>query len=381
VLVAVPLSRKVNQTLTPKVKKLPVPNVAEYLSKKLKAARSAGLCSRKSKLFVKFGRRFIFSALLIIIGLSLAVILSAWSWYRSAFKPVSSGGNPVAVTISVSQPAVSILTDLHQKHLIRSVLAARVYLKLNNLGNHFKPGTYQVLPSESLPQIISQLQKGPADIQVTFPEGWRREQYAARLEAVLRKDPASRFIRSEFLDLTATMEGQLFPDTYYFSVGSSATQVVDRIRQNFRQKTGLDPADPATSKVLILASLVEREAKTDTDRKIISGILVKRLENDWALEIDATVQYVVDTAKCRQKIDCDWWKPIYSTDVASPYNTYKQPGLPPGPICNPGLSAIKAVLQPQKTDYWFYITDNDGVMHYAATLSLHQFNVDKYLRD
>jgi UPF0755 protein len=125
---------------------------------------------------------------------------------------------------------------------------------------------------------------------------------------------------------------------------------------------------------LILASLVEREVRVDTDRKIVAGIILKRLKADWPLQIDATIQYVLGNKN-------DWWPKNIDTKFESKYNTYLNPGIPPTPICNPGLRSIEAVLSPQNTNYWYYISDDQGVTHFAKTLAEHNLNVDKYLRD
>ena len=137
------------------------------------------------------------------------------------------------------------------------------------------------------------------------------------------------------------------------------------------QKAGLNKKE-----VLTLASLIEREAKHNEDRAIVAGILIKRGENDWPLQIDATVQYVLGRER-------NWWPQVTKRDLNtnSPYNTYKNKGLPPGPICNPGLASIKAVLYPKKTDFWFYLSDKTGKMHYARTNGEHNANIRKYLVD
>jgi len=131
--------------------------------------------------------------------------------------------------------------------------------------------------------------------------------------------------------------------------------------------------------VVILASLVEREGKTSVDRPVIAGILLNRLNQDWPLQVDATLQYILGY----QAKDKTWWKKeLTDTDktIDSPYNTYKYAGLPPAPIANPGIEAIRAVIYPEKTDYMFYIHDKTAVAHYATTVEEHEKNVADYLR-
>ena len=132
------------------------------------------------------------------------------------------------------------------------------------------------------------------------------------------------------------------------------------------------------NQVITLASLIEREAKTDSSRKIVAGILYNRLGIDMALQVDATLQYI----KGYNPIHKDWWAPPLAQDknIDSLYNTYKYPGLPPGPICSPSLSSIEAALNPSSSNYLYYITDNQGNMHYAVSFDQHNKNVNTYLR-
>ncbi len=161
----------------------------------------------------------------------------------------------------------------------------------------------------------------------------------------------------------------------------------DKIHQDIR-KTGL-----TLNEIVILASIVEREAQNDNDRPIVAGILLKRLEIGMALQTDATIQYALATTNCLSRealakwdkpssINCDWWpKNITNQDlkIASPFNTYLNPGLPPAPISNPGLAAIKAVVYPQKTNFLYYLSDKNGQMHYAQTIDEHNQNIQKFL--
>jgi UPF0755 protein len=131
--------------------------------------------------------------------------------------------------------------------------------------------------------------------------------------------------------------------------------------------------------VITLASIIEREGQTNEDRPVIAGILMNRLEAGWPLQADATLQYALGY----QSKDKTWWKKtLYDEDkkINSPYNTYANPGLPPGPISNPGLASIQAAIYPKKTDYWYYLHDPAGGVHYAITLEEHNANIAKFLR-
>jgi UPF0755 protein len=240
-------------------------------------------------------------------------------------------------------------------------------------------------------------------VWVTIPEGWRRSQVGLAFDKQLKNCQGSEktdcFSLENFLDLTVDGEGYLFPETYLVPYTSSAQSIVKLLVDTFNQKTASVlndsnlPPEPLTYQdVVTMASLLEREVAKDEDLPIVAGILLNRLRNDWPLQVDATLQYVVATEECAKPLlnnsgglypVCgDWWPKPLAGDKAleSPYNTYKYAGLPPAPIASPGLATIKAVMNPRMTDYWFYLTDNDGIMRYAETLEEHNANIEKYLK-
>ena len=147
------------------------------------------------------------------------------------------------------------------------------------------------------------------------------------------------------------------------------TDTFDSKTEDLENRSGL-----SFEKAIVLASIIERETKTDQERPVVSGILIKRLNSGWPLQTDAAVQYAVGTSK-------EWW-PILTLDnlsAGSPYNTYKYQGLPPTPIASPGLSSIRGVLNPTESEYWYYIHDTKGQIHYAETLEEHNTNIARYL--
>ncbi len=188
-------------------------------------------------------------------------------------------------------------------------------------------------------------------------------------------DKDTAFI-SEFLRASESKEGYLFPDTYLFPKEASASSIVAKMVGTYNNKTkNLKNQSGLTNKdAVILASLIERETKTNEERPMVAGIMLNRLNAGMPLQIDASVQYAVGTAK-------DWWPILTLDDIStvSPYNTYKNKGLPPAPIANPGLSSLEAAFAPEDSDYWYYIHDPDGVIHYARTLAEHNSNIAKYL--
>jgi UPF0755 protein len=180
-------------------------------------------------------------------------------------------------------------------------------------------------------------------------------------------------------------EGYMFPDTYLIPKDASPAAVAEIMRDNFESKVGEELLEAAgatgltSNEVITLASIVEREGRTDEDRPVIAGILLKRIRAGWPLQADATLQYVLGY----QPDGKTWWKTFLTENdknVASPYNTYRYTGLPPFPIANPGLASIRSVINPVESEYWFYLHDPLGAVHYAETIEGHNANITSYLR-
>lgn len=207
-------------------------------------------------------------------------------------------------------------------------------------------------------------------IKITIPEGYNRTEIATRCDVLM-----PNCNKQLFLEKTKGLEGQLFPDTYLIFPSKNEDELISKMTANFNNKTkGLfENKTPAEQKnILILASILEREANGDEDIKIISGILKNRLNINMALQVDATFYYLLgkESSELTQA----------DLKIKSPYNTYVNKGLPPEPIGNPGIKSIEAVLYPTKTDYLYYLHGNDGVAHYAKTYADHLKNKRLYLK-
>lgn len=268
----------------------------------------------------------------------------------------------------------SVSQRLENEHLVRSSLAFQILATKEGITRKIQAGDFRLNPKMAPLEITRELTHGTLDRWVTIIEGLRREQIAEKLS----ESGLEKFSKEEFLEETKNLEGKLFPDTYLIPRDADAKKIVEILTKNFQKKTPLPSRE-----VLILASIVEREARSKEDRPIVAGILLKRLARDWPLQADATIQYALASAKCiAHSAECEWWpKKLTREDlkIKSPYNTYLYSGLPPTPICNPGLAAIEAVLNPAETDYWFYLSDSQGKMHYAKTAEEHEENISKYL--
>lgn len=332
----------------------------------------------------KFAGKFIF--FVILIPLILLFIL-LFDYNRSIQFPNSKDDEKVALEIEEGESVNQILDKLLDNELIsqKNYYYSKIYLKRNNLGTKLQAGKYNLPKNLTLVELIDTLQEGRSeDVWVTIPEGLRKDEIAERIESELVEYDSSVFSKDEFLLLTtdlefietldlipeiSDLEGFLFPDKYSFPKEITTQEVVEKLVGNFKEKVG---DNTYSYEDIIFASIVEREGYNSNDRPIIAGIILKRFEEGWLLQTDATLLYPVK----------DWQHVITIQDKEdnNPYNTYKHIGLPPTPICNPGLQSIEAVWNPVETDYYFYIHDPDGNPHYGRTLDEHNANVNKYLR-
>lgn len=322
-----------------------------------------------------------FSLFLLLTPFLVLAVFFGWQWLISPVLPNTAKQNKFVVKRGEDLSTIS--QHLEKEGLIKNALVFKVLVLSQKLSRSIQGGSFEISPSLSTPEIIALLVKSPQDIWITFPEGWRKEQFSQRLATSL-----GGFDYQEFLDLVKDTEGYLFPDTYLFPRESSPSAVIKVLANNFERKFSpelereAERKDLTQKQVVILASIIERETRYDQDRPIVAGILLKRWQNNWPLQADATIQYAIANSgiSSGQALE-DWWPVVKKEDlmIDSPYNTYTHKGLPPGPICNPGLATIKAVVYSQQTPYWFYLSDKDGQTHYAATIEEHNRNITKFL--
>lgn len=325
--------------------------------------------------------------LLIFCVLFSFLIMGGIVWWFSNQKAVNPlDKTKIKVTISKGESVSEISLKLKEKNLIRDPFHFKVFVFIYGVSTKIQAGGYYLNPSMSEKEISLALMKGSNDTWTTIVEGLRVEQ----IGEFLIKNGFS-INPKEWMAETSKMEGTLFPDSYFFPQGATQGAILKIITKNFQKKvvenlkSGFGNTNLTQNEVLVLASIVEREAKTDNDRKIVAGILLRRLNESWPLQVDATVQYATGLKNCSiLKSPCDWWPHALTANdlkIKSKYNTYLNKELPPAPICNPGISAISAVLNPTKTDFWYYISGKDGVMHYAKTEVEHAENIAKYLNE
>jgi UPF0755 protein len=300
--------------------------------------------------------------------------------YFSLFGAPQSKAEPERFIVSQNAKTQDTIKKLHDQGFVKSEWALGYTLK----GNDIQPGGYKISKSMTAWEMAKALTQEPYMKWVVIPEGLRKEQIADLIAEELGWTDQQK---AEWINKYTAMkydetEGVYFPDTYLLPKDETGLQIADRLRTKFNEK--FQPyADKFVKEnvkwttALKVASLVQREAANKADMPLIAGIIWNRLLNDppMKLEIDATVQYALGESG-------NWWPKIKPTDYKtdSAYNTYLHTGLPPHPICNPGLDAISATLNPTETDCLYYLHDSSGQTHCAKTYEEHKLNIEKYLK-
>lgn len=272
-----------------------------------------------------------------------------------------------------------VANNLKKENLIADPVVFFLIVKKNGLDGKIQAGDFRLSPSQKAADIAESLTHGTLDLWITIPEGQRADQVA---DTLANKLPT---YDSSWRQTLRNNEGYIFPDTYLIPKNADINLVISIMKGNFEKKfETINLQKTETKKDLVtIASLIEREAKHPQDRPLVASVIRNRLDIGMKLDIDATVQYAIGSIKCnaKQPGTCEWWpKHLTSDDLAinSLYNTYKNQGLPPTPIANPGLESLKAAANPSRTNYLYYISDKNGNNHYAETLQQHNLNIQKY---
>jgi len=325
--------------------------------------------------------------------LTLAATAAGLAAHRALFTPLAfaAAGESRIVEIRPGEPARAILERLEREGLLRSAAVTRIYLTRAAGDPPLLAGEYRLTSPLSAVELLARLRSGEVvTYPVTLVEGWTYFECAEALqragfgprEALLAefRDPR----RVAPLDSRAeTLEGYLFPDTYRFPRGADAASIADALVARFRRVWSRDvaplrtPGDDRTPRELvILASLVEKEARRDDERPLVAAVYANRLRRQIGLYADPTIIYGL-------KLAGRWDGNLRRSDLEadSPWNTYRRPGLPPGPICSPGRASLLAALRPADVDYLYFVSRNDGSHVFSTTLAEHNRNVEKWQRE
>lgn len=359
-------------------------------------------------------------AVLAAVGIGVVAGISYFSLFAAPTATASPGQFtvPLGDAVSDSRELAALLAE---DGFVKSAFGFHVaFMGLSGIFGTcvdcFQSGAYKLSRDMTAFEVAATLKSGPHMKWVVIPEGFRKEQIAARLQTVLAWSDAEekRFVTQDTETSEHLSEGVYFPDTYLISVSASTTAVAERFRTHFDEVFAPYAEEALAQNIrwptlITIASLVQREAAGDADMPLIAGILWNRLLQDMRLQVDATVQYARDTVMnyemyggdctpdaggvCRNedwkrtyfgntREEYAWWQPIESddTDIPLAFNTYRYTGLPPRPIANPGTAAIEAVLYPAETDCLFYLHEDDGTVHCSETYAEHQEKIEQYLQ-
>lgn len=250
-------------------------------------------------------------------------------------------------------------------------------------GGTLKAGEYRFAHPESAMEVYDRLRRGDVyTVSLVIPEGYNIFDIAAAVQAAglgssqrfLAEERSQTALIAEWSPQASSLEGFLFPDTYKFSRHAMPVEILQTMVKRFGRvaaKLGIPTAD--TGRTVTLASLVEREVHKDSERSLVAGVFENRLRKDMPLQTDPSVIYA-------SLLQGTWTGTIHQSELHSDsaYNTYTHAGLPPGPICNPGLASLKAALHPAATDYMYFVANPDGSTHFARELAEHEANVAAY---
>ena len=340
----------------------------------MSALLSQSRTGRRDALFVALKVSAFSLAAVLVIMMALALWIL---FFRAPDR--AKPGKSIQIEVRAGSSTAQIARELSDAGVIGNANAFRIRARLTGADGQMKVGVYDLTTGLSDKDVIAKLEAGPSVeyISVTIPEGFVLTQIAKRLDAETGI-PQAEFLRlartgaREFVDshpyliyaYKGSLEGYLFPKTYRIQAGSSARDVIEMMLGQFdTEMNRIDVASYTASgltlnQLVVIASMIERESKLDAERPLVSSVIRNRLARNMLLEIDATIEYVLPGNRFR----------LTNRDIRinSPYNTYRRPGLPPGPISNPGLASLKAAASPADTNFLYYVlTGKDGSHTFA----------------
>ncbi|QRG70531.1 endolytic transglycosylase MltG [Brevibacillus choshinensis] len=334
-----------------------------------------------------------FFRLIIALFLLMVVAVGGTALYAyQQLQPVEGEQAAKNVTIPSGSSVREIGRLLEEAGLIRNADLFSNYVKYKGVGPALKAGEYQFTTGQTIDALLQNMTEGKTIVSAkrfTIPEGWNIEQIADHLDKegivtkadFLKEVDQGAFPEYPFVaqipaskERKHRLEGYLFPETYEVKKDATAHEVVSRMLAQFQKEwqpqwtNELKQQKLTLDQAVNLASIIEREVTVDKERPIVAGVYYNRIRDKWPLQADATVQFVL--GKQRDRLTYEDLK------VNSPYNTYTNPGLPPGPIANPGRASLEAVVKPAKHDYFFYVTKKDGTSEHYFSRTLEEHNAN-----
>ena len=316
-------------------------------------------------------KKKVLNSVLALIGVGFLLLLAGYQLYLAS--PGEEKAKMVRIRSGMNLEEITEL--LAEEGVVRSARVTEVLARLRGVGTQIEAGDYFFSEPISAWEVTSRLlesEKGIDLVRVTLPEGLTANQKAHLISSRLPEVD-----RSLLAQKGQKYEGYLFPDTYYFSPFSDEAEILEIMLDNFKNRIEpleeeIERSERTLEEIVIMASMLELEARTTESRRMISGLLWKRLDDGMLLQVDAVFPYIIGKNTFEVTLE--------DLRYDSPYNTYRYPGLPAGAIANPGLDSIKAALRPIESPYWYYLSDMEGNMHYTITHEDHVRNKHKYLR-
>lgn len=323
--------------------------------------------------------------LLFVFFIFVTGLIFVISYKRVIEKPLKSSENTILIEVKQGEGFYDVLNKLDKENKLSNKLLLKVKLAIDKTDVNLREGIYEIDTNITLASLINSLENTANDkdlVKLTIPEGYSIEDIANTVEEkdICSKDEFLKAVKNYELPSFVkandkkkyNLEGFLYPDTYLIEKGSDANYIIkimlnrfESILKQVKEETKVDIKDEDVEKIINIASLIEKEARVEKDRPLISSVIYNRLEKDMKLQVDAAVIYALG-----YHVDVVLNKHL---EIDSLYNVYKYKGLPIGPIANPGIDCIKAALSPSKTDYLYYILQEDS-SHYFTN------NYDDFLK-
>ena len=339
--------------------------------------------AQKTPWFSSRGKR------IVLLGAGCAIflcLLLTALWIYHALQPVNAKGENRNFVVDEGASLNQVAEDLENAHIIRSSTLFRLAGRFMGYDQHIKTGEYRLSATMSPLKILETLKDGRIITHsITIPEGFNLRQIAELMEQKGFSDKASFKSRARDGSLTAqldlsgdTLEGYLYPDTYRFRRNEAARKIIDVMVKRFREMVSpmearIKDSGMTLHQVITLASIVEKETGSPEERPMIASVFLNRLKKNMRLESDPTVIYGI------RNFNGNLTKRDLKTET--PYNTYVIKGLPPGPIANPGLASILAVLNPAKSNYYYFVSKNNGTHYFSKTLKEHNRAVRRFQKN
>lgn len=334
---------------------------------------------------MQYNKKIKISFLILVI-----IILAGIYFWQGIYLPINKNSKEeIIFSIKKGEGTKEIAVNLEKEGLIKMATLFRIFTILKGVSGKLQAGDYLISLSMAIPEITEKFISGEVIKEsITIIEGWNSKEIAQYLgEKGFSKEEFLNLVKKDFsgeynflkdkpknLDL----EGYIFPDTYEIQKGETLEEVAHKTLQNFDKKLTQDlrkeieKQNKTIFDIITMASMIEKEVKILEDKKLVSGILWERLENNIPLQVDATISFI--TGKKGTTIL------IEETKIDSPYNTYNYKGLPLGPISNPGLESIIAAIYPESSNYWYYLSTPEGKTIFSKTLEEHNIAKEKYLK-